>query len=148
MKILKETLYTPLTFKRGFNEKQFQYNYMLSKLVEAHIRKWENDNKKCLYKLMKAPYIIVMKRVDNEFSIFKNCDADNIENQKIINAITRAFYLPDNANVMSLYSIFDVISPKENKAGMYFYVFSQEHLEDYKHLFYKKKKKKVELSNY
>ena len=38
-----------------------------------------------------------------------------------------------------------VISPKENKAGMYFYVFSQEHLEDYKYFFYKQYNEKVEL---
>lgn len=129
-------VYTPLTFKRGFVSNNMVSNYLLANYLKTEIRKWENNNQFSLKKAINSPYIIVMKRVDFDFSIFKNCDGDNIENQRIINALTEAFRLPDNAKFMSLFSIWDVAKDDE-KPGMYFYIFSQENLNDYQYLLIK-----------
>ena len=140
-------LYTPLTFKRSMREKNYRHNYYLSSQVEAHIKNWKNEHEFDLYKAINSPYILVLRRVDFDFSLAKNCDNDNLENQKIINTITKSFSLPDNALFMSLYVVFDKVSFSEQKPGMYFYLFSQDNFEDYKHLFLKQYDSKAEQTN-
>ncbi len=122
------TVYSPLTFKRGYNRSNSISNYLLANYVKTGIAKWENDNKISLSDLIETPFICVMKRVDSEFSIFRNCDGDNLENQKIINVMTEALSLPDNAQSMSLYSIWRRAEEGE-RTGMYFYMFSEKDLQ-------------------
>lgn len=136
------SLYTPLTFKRGYTKNNFNSNYQLANYVDAAIRNWENNQQKMMINLIEKPFICVMKRTDYKFSIYKNCDADNLENQKIINTITRAFNLPDNAKNMSLFSIWDYAESGE-KEGTYFYIFSEKNLIKHLDLFRHRQKDTV-----
>jgi hypothetical protein len=144
-KIIK--IFTPLTFKRGYRKENFLGNYFLSTYLENAIYQWQNDKKLSLYKTIQAPYIIVMKRTDLEFSIEKICDADNAENQRLINSITRAFGLPDNRQFMSLYSMFDEVD-NEKDVGTWLYIFSEKDIEQYLYLFKKKDKGHVKDTFY
>lgn len=129
-------IYCPLTYKRGFKKYNNIDNYLLSYYLSARIKKYEEVNEIALMHTIKKPFICVMERVVKQFNIMKNCDADNIENQMIINVITKALSIPDNALNMSLYSILNE-AKEDKKEGMYFYIFSQDDMEKYKELFKK-----------
>lgn len=131
--------YTPLTFKRGFVKSHLAINYNIAIWLEKTINEWTKKNNFILENRIKGPYIIIMKRVEKKYSIAKSCDADNIENQKVINTIVRAFGLSDKANLMSLYSTFEENPYK--KSGMYFYIFSEKDIEKHLNLFKKNNSK-------
>ena len=130
------TVHTPLTFKRGYKNNTIMANYTLAIYVENMIRKWENEHQFEIYNTLELPLILVMKRVQKEFSIYKVCDNDNIENQKIINSIARALGDDDNAYIMSLFSMFDTDEDEKNH-GTWFYLFSERDLDKYSYLFKK-----------
>ena len=136
------TIHTPLTFKRAYRKFNFVANYLLATYLENAIYQWENEHKISIYRSIKAPYILLMKRTDLRFSVAKICDGDNLENQKIINTISRALGLPDNAQYVSMYSMFDEVDTKE-ECGMWFYLFSEQDMEKYLYLFKKKDKENV-----
>ena len=126
-------IYTPLTFKRGYRKDNFMSNYLLSHYLEAAIHKWQKDNDINLSGRIRSPATMVMKRKAERFSIAKFCDADNLENQRIINSMTRALGVSDNAYNLSLYSTFELLQ-KEEKAGTYFYIFSNKDKQRYSYL--------------
>ena len=135
------TLYSPLTFKRGYTFKNFNHNYLLLNYIKNCIISYQNERQFSLINKIEKPYIIVMKRVKNSKKIGNICDNDNLENQRIINEISRSFNLYDGVNNMSLFSIFD--KPKgDEKDGMYFYIFSQKDLDEHLDLFKKQENDK------
>ena len=121
------SVYTPLTFKRGYTKSNYIANYLLANQVKTALINWQNEHRTELEGKIEAPFICVMKRVDKDFSLQKNCDGDNLENQKILNVLTDALCLPDSADQMSLYSIFKKAGNGE-KTGMYFYLFPEKDL--------------------
>ncbi len=121
------SVYSPLTFKRGYQKKNFICNYLLANMVEETLRKYEKENGLSFYKQIEPPFVCVMIRKDYCFSINTVCDGDNLENQKIINTITKALSLPDNAENMDLYSSWVKADPDE-KEGMYFRIMSKKYL--------------------
>lgn len=125
--------YTPLTFKRGFKKHNFRPNYHLAYQMEEAIKKWVNDNDFNLKTAIESPYILVMKRVVPEYANNRDLDADNFENQRIINKITGAFGLNDGAKNMWLFSALEENPNK--KAGMYFYLISAKDIDKLKNLF-------------
>lgn len=125
--------YTPLTFKRGFKKSTFAINYVISNWLEDTIKSWVKRNNFVIENRIKGPYIIVMKRVVDEYISGKNFDADNFENQRIINKISNAFMINDDVKLMSLYSTFEINPHK--KSGMYFYIFSVKDMEKHLDLF-------------
>lgn len=125
--------YVPLTFKRGFQKSKFMANYTLANWLEDTIKYWAKKNNFVLEDRIKKPYILVMKRVVDKFVSDRDCDADNFENQRIINTITHAFSLNDNPTNMRLFSTFEQNPYKKN--GTYFYLFSVEDMEKHLDLF-------------
>lgn len=121
---------TPLTFKRPIGENNKINNYLLSIYLENAIKKWKNKNNIVLKNAIQPPYIIVMKRLDTSFNIHKICDNDNLENSKIINTMTRALMIPDNAKCMDLYVTFEEVEKVED-CGMVFYLFEKSKIKKY-----------------
>jgi len=132
-------VYTPLTFKRGFSKTNNIDNYLLGIYIKNAIKNLLINGDIKPYKMIETPYYIVMKRVSKDFKLHKVFDADNLENQKIINIISEALSLPDNGQFMSIVSLWDQESDTQ-KEGTYFYVFSQKNLEKYLHLLKKKER--------
>ena len=124
------SVYSPLTFKRGYQKKNFICNYLLAKQIEKAMQDYEKDKGISFYKIIEPPFVCVMIRKNYRFSINAVCDGDNLENQKIINALTATLSLPDNAKNMDLYSKWEIAKPGE-KEGMYFKIMSRKHLLHY-----------------
>ena len=124
------SVYSPLTFKRGYQKKNFICNYLLAKQIEKAMQDYEKDKGISFYKIIEPPFVCVMIRKNYHFSINAVCDGDNLENQKIINALTATLSLPDNAKNMDLYSKWEIAKPDE-KEGMYFKIMSRKHLLQY-----------------
>lgn len=131
----------PLTFKRAYGKLNYISNYLLSIYLESAMNDWCNQHKLDLYRTIQAPYVLVMKRLQNKFAIKNICDADNLENQKIINTITRGLGIPDNAQYLSLYSMFDLTVQGEEE-GTEFYLFSEKLLDKYAYLLRKRNSEK------
>lgn len=127
------TVHTPLTFKRGYKKGYFMTNYLLSSYLEAEISKWVNDNENMLLGIIEAPAYIIMKRKTVQFNLNKTCDNDNLENQRIINTITRALGIEDNARNITLVSSFQEVN-RDSEEGMTFYVFSRKDIDKYWYL--------------
>ncbi len=127
-------VFTPLTFKRGFKEKNFLSNYLLSHLLESAIQKWQQESKIHILGAIRMPAIIIMKRVDTMFSLNKICDSDNLENQRIINTMARAVGISDNAINLSLYTTFSLTNNAE-EVGTRFYLFAEKDMEKHLDLF-------------
>ena len=128
------TIHTPLTFKRGYKKSKYFVNYNLAYNLKAALKLWQEQHEKSLVDVIELPYILVMKRVDTEYKKSKIFDADNIENQRIINAFSVGLNLPDNAPNMKLFSCFEVDNDEKN-IGTFFYIFSEKDFEKYKYLF-------------
>lgn len=114
-------LHCPLTFKRKTTNDNLIDNYLLSNCIEIAIKKWEKDNSISLKNVIEIPFVCVVERVSNKFNINKICDNDNLENSRIINTITQALSLTDNAKNMDLYLKFTE-NKDENKEGMNIYL--------------------------
>ena len=123
-------IYSPLTFKRGYQKKNFICNYLLANRIEKAMHDYEKDNGILFYKSIESPFVCVMIRKNYRFSTNTVCDADNLENQKIINTITKALSLPDNAENMELYSKWEKAGPDE-KEGMWFKIMAKNSLISY-----------------
>lgn len=117
-------LHCPLTFKRNMKKDNLIDNYLLANYVELAIKKWQEDNNFNLKNSIKSPFVCVMERVANKFIIKNICDNDNLENSRIINTITRAFSLTDNAKNMDLYLKFSENSEEKNE-GMNIFLFEK-----------------------
>ena len=120
-------LHCPLTFKRNMKRDNIVDNYLLSQYIEIAIKKWQSDNNFNLKNSIEIPFICVVERVSNKFNINKICDNDNLENSRIINTITRAFSLTDNAKNMDLYLKYSEIS-KEKNEGMNIFLLEKKKL--------------------
>ncbi len=124
------SVYSPLTFKRAYRKSNFICNYLLANQIEEALRQYEKDNKISFYKMTEPPYVCVMIRKNYRFSINAVCDGDNLENQKIINTLSKALSIPDNGENMELYSKWQKARPDE-KEGMYFKIMSKKNLLSY-----------------
>ena len=128
------TVHTPLTFKRGYKKSKYFVNYNLAYNVKTAIEIWQDEHNFSLIDAIEIPTILVMKRVDVKFNHQRIFDADNIENQRILNMISVGLNLPDNAPNMKLFSCFEVDNDEKN-IGTFFYIFSEKDFEKYKYLF-------------
>ena len=124
------SVYSPLTFKRAYRKSNFICNYLLANQIEETLRQYEKDNNISFYKMIEPPYVCVMIRKNYRFSINAVCDGDNLENQKIINTLSKALSIPDNGENMELYSKWQKARPDE-KEGMYFKIMSKKNLLSY-----------------
>ncbi|MBQ9037214.1 MAG: hypothetical protein IJ115_07165 [Erysipelotrichaceae bacterium] len=127
------TVHTPLTFKRGYKKGYFMTNYLLASYLEGEIRRWMEANSDTLLGKIDAPTYIIMKRKTVQFNLNKTCDNDNLENQRIINTITRALGIEDNARNITLVSSFQEVN-RGSEEGMTFYVFSRKDIDKYWYL--------------
>ena len=127
------TVHTPLTFKRGYKKGYFMTNYLLSSYLEGEVNRWIDEHKDLLIGKINAPAYIVMKRKTVQFNLNKTCDNDNLENQRIINTITRALGIEDNARNITLVSSFQEVN-RDSEEGMTFYVFSRKDIDKYWYL--------------
>lgn len=130
---------TPLTFKRKWVMSKMKNNYMLANQLKYALKKWQNEHGS-LYNSLNPPYILLMKRVDVSFNIYKICDNDNLENSRIINVMTQALGLNDNAIEMDLISTFK-LTDNPNEVGSEFYIFEKKNLKKYLYLIEDNQKK-------
>ena len=116
---------TPFTFKRSYRDNSLKENYIMMNYVKAALKKWENDNRKSIFRLLKSPLIAMIIRKNITFDRTKICDNDNLENGRIINEIMNSLGYSDNAITLSIYSSFKIIHDV-NECGMDFIIFPKK----------------------
>ena len=121
---------TPLTFKRFYRDGSLKENYILMNYIKSSLIIWQKNNNFDLYRSIKSPFIILIKRKSNVYDRKKICDNDNLENGRIINEIVEALGYTDNAIQMDLISSYRYVDDV-NESGMEFVIFSNEDLENH-----------------
>ena len=121
---------TPFTFKRAYRDGSLKENYILMNYVRAALTKWQNETQTDLFRIMKAPLTVIIKRCGPYYDRRRICDNDNLENGRIINEIFAALGYSDNALMMDLISIFRIKEDMKD-FGMEFIIFPSAELREH-----------------
>lgn len=97
-------IFLPHTFIRTPAE-----SWHLSKLIEAQLKQFEQDQDIRLAGILTPPIHIIVKRKDTKRKSNYR-DNDNLEMTKIINAICRCFFITDSADHVEYSSLFSASS--------------------------------------